>query len=67
MTEQTYLVDGMTCQHCVNAVREEVGRIPGVESVDVDLDTKKVVVHGEGVTDEAVRAAVEEAGYEVTG
>lgn len=67
MTEQTYLVDGMTCQHCVNAVREEVGRIPGVESVDVDLDTKKVVVRGEGVTDAAVRAAVEEAGYEVTG
>lgn len=67
MTQQTYLVGGMTCQHCVNAVREEVGRIPGVQAVDVDLDSKRVVVQGEGVTDDAVRAAVEEAGYEVTG
>ncbi|HEY6934276.1 MAG TPA: cation transporter [Marmoricola sp.] len=61
----TYDVTGMTCQHCVNAVSSEIGAIPGVTGVDVDLATGKVEVHGEGFTDEAVAAAVDEAGYEL--
>jgi copper chaperone CopZ len=60
----TYIVSGMTCGHCVQAVRTEVAAVPGVTGVDVDLDTKEVVVHGEAVDDAAVRAAIEEAGYE---
>ncbi|HET7651691.1 MAG TPA: cation transporter [Acidimicrobiales bacterium] len=60
----TYIVSGMTCGHCVQAVRTEVGAVAGVTGVDVDLDTKEVVVHGEAVDDAAVRAAIEEAGYE---
>ena len=47
--EQVFKVSGMTCQHCVAAVREEVGLLPGVRSVEVDLDSGDVVVHGEGV------------------
>ena len=61
---KTYTVPGMSCGHCVVAVSEEVERVPGVESVDVDLETKRVTVRGRGVEDGAVRAAIDEAGYE---
>lgn len=60
----TYTVSGMSCGHCKAAVTEEVMTVTGVESVDVDLDTKLVVVHGEGLDDGAIRAAIDEAGYE---
>ncbi len=61
----TYSVSGMTCQHCVASVTEEVSEVPGVESVEVDLGSGRLVVHGDGVDDAAVRAAVDEAGYAV--
>lgn len=64
--ELTYTVSGMTCGHCKAAVTEEVEAVAGVQGVDVDLDTKRVVVRGEGVADGAVRAAIREAGYEAT-
>jgi copper chaperone CopZ len=60
----TYSVPGMFCEHCVKAVSEELGAVAGVETVDVDLATKLVVVHGVGLADEALRGAIEEAGYE---
>ena len=63
--ETTYTVNGMTCDHCVLSVREEVGEVDGVTAVDVDLDSGRMVVSGAGVDDAAVRAAVQEAGYEV--
>lgn len=66
MTTRMYNVEGMTCQHCVNAVSGEVGHVPGVTDVAVDLDGGTVTVTGEGVDDDAVRAAVDEAGYRVT-
>ena len=67
MTEATYAVTGMTCDHCVRAVEAEVGRVPGVASVSVDLVPGRVTVRSlEPVDAAAVRAAVEEAGYEVT-
>jgi copper chaperone CopZ len=53
----------MHCAHCVRAVEEEVGAVPGVACVDVDLDTKRVSVRGEGLDDASLRAAIEEAGY----
>jgi len=59
----TYTVEGMTCDHCVASVREEVSELQGVETVDVDLATGRLEVGGDGFTDEAVRAAVDEAGY----
>jgi copper chaperone CopZ len=61
----TYTVSGMTCGHCVLSVKEEIGEIPGVQSVEVDLASGRVDVAGAGVPDELVRAAVAEAGYEV--
>jgi copper chaperone len=60
----TYLVSGMTCEHCRIAVTDEVARVPGVTSVGVDLETKLVRVHGEGVDHAAVVAAIDEAGYD---
>ena len=63
--ETTYTVKGMTCDHCVLSVREEVGELGGVSAVDVDLASGRMVVRGSQVDDAAVRAAVEEAGYEV--
>ena len=62
--EITYTVAGMSCGHCKAAVEAEVGQVPGVEFVDADLDTKLVVVRGESLADDAVRAAIDEAGYE---
>jgi copper chaperone CopZ len=59
-----YTVSGMSCGHCEAAVKEEVSALDGVESVDVDLATKLVVVRGEGLDDAAIRAAIGEAGYE---
>jgi copper ion binding protein len=60
---QTYVVTGMTCQHCVASVTEEVGELAGVSSVEVDLDSGSLRVTGQDVTVEQVRAAVAEAGY----
>ena len=67
MSTATYTVTGMTCGHCVNAVTEEVTTVPGVTDVQVDLDSGNVTVTSSAPLDDAaVRAAVEEAGYEVT-
>ena len=59
-----YTVADMSCGHCKQAVTEEVSKVAGVSSVEVDLDTKLVLVRGEGVDDAAVREAIAEAGYE---
>jgi copper chaperone len=64
MPEITYRVPGMHCGHCESAVEREVSQVDGVESVDVDLETKLVTVRGESLSDEALRAAIDEAGYE---
>lgn len=61
----TLTVPGMTCGHCEAAVKGEVGKVRGVEAVDVDLATKRVVVHGAGIDRAAVVAAIDEAGFEV--
>jgi copper chaperone len=60
-----YRVAGMTCAHCVLSVREEVSELPGVSAVDVELASGRLTVAGAGVQDDAVRAAVAEAGYQV--
>ena len=65
MDEKTYTVTGMTCAHCVLSVREEVGEVAGVEALDVDLETGRLVVRGAGIDDAAIAEAVAEAGYEV--
>jgi copper chaperone len=61
----TYSVPGVSCEHCRTAVATEVGRVAGVSSVEVDLEAKQVHVTGSGLEDEALRAAIDEAGYDV--
>ena len=63
----TYSVPAMHCAHCERAVREEVSAVAGVSSVDVHLETKLVTVTGDSLDDSALRAAIEEAGYDVAG
>ena len=66
MSTASYTVVGMTCGHCVDAVTEEVSAVPGVTAVDVDLASGGLTVtSAQPVDGSAVRAAVEEAGYEV--
>ncbi|MGA5301176.1 heavy-metal-associated domain-containing protein [Nucisporomicrobium flavum] len=62
----TYTVTGMTCNHCVQAVTSELSELPGVDAVQVDLPTGAVTVtSAEPLAEDAVRAAVDEAGYEL--
>ena len=65
MEMRTYIVPGMSCSHCERAVTDEVSAVARVVEVEVDLETKRVVVHGDGVDDAAVREAIDRAGYEV--
>jgi len=60
----TYRAAGMTCEHCRIAVTDEVSKVDGVSSVEVDLDAKLVHVHGADVDRAAVVAAIDEAGYD---
>jgi len=64
MTTRTYSVPGISCGHCKAAIEGELHGLEGVESAVVDVDARTVVVTGD-VSDDAVRAAVDDAGYEV--
>jgi copper ion binding protein len=65
MTEvMTFRVTGMSCDHCRHAIEEEVGRVAGVTGVEVDLAAKTVTVRGHDPDEHALRAAIDEAGYE---
>lgn len=68
-TTSTYTVKGMTCGHCVSSVKEEVGEVPGVTGVDVELESGRLTVHSDApIPADRIEAAVKEAGYElVTG
>ena len=67
MSTQTWTVSGMTCSHCVSSVTEEVRELPGVSDVAVDLESGRLTVSSaQPLSDEQVRAAVEEAGYSVS-
>lgn len=66
MSTQSFTVTGMTCGHCVASVKEEVSEVAGVQEVDVVLETGQVTVtSAEPLDESAVRAAVEEAGYQL--
>jgi copper ion binding protein len=62
----TITVTGMTCGHCASSVREELGEVPGVTAVDVDLATGTVTIDSDGAIELAlIRNAVEDAGYQL--
>jgi copper chaperone len=66
MVQSSYTVTGMTCGHCAGAVREELGRLAGVRGIDVDVATGRVTVTSDApLSTDEVRAAVDEAGYQL--
>ncbi|MFI6227602.1 heavy-metal-associated domain-containing protein [Micromonospora echinospora] len=68
MATKTYQVQGMTCGHCVSAVSSELGAVDGVTDVQVDLASGQVTVTSDAPLEtETVRAAVDEAGFELVG
>ena len=64
MESKAYSVPDMHCGHCKAAVKRELEAVGGVESVEVDLETKLVTVRGDGLDDTALVAAIDEAGYD---
>jgi copper chaperone len=66
VTEHVYKVPDVSCEHCVSAITKELSQIEGVKLVDVNLESKQVTVKAEGtVTDQQLRAGIEEAGYDI--
>ena len=65
MPTLTYSVPDISCGHCRDAITSAVSAVGGVESVDVDLKAKTVTVVGEPLDEQAILAAIDEAGYEV--
>ena len=61
----TYSVPGVSCTHCKQAIEGEVSQVQGIESVDVDVEAKTVTVVAVPLDEQAVIAAIDEAGYEV--
>jgi len=68
MIEHGYTVSGMSCGHCAQSVTEEITALPGVTEVDVDVPAGRVVVRADAdLAEDAVRGAVEEAGFTYVG
>jgi copper chaperone len=68
MSTVTVTVSGMSCGHCATSVRDEVGSIPGVTAVDVDLASGTVTIDSERhIQSDVIKGAVEEAGYQLAG
>lgn len=66
MSQQTYRVPEVSCEHCVRAITDELTKLSGVGRVGVDLETKLVTVeHDDSVTDAQLREGIEEAGYDI--
>ena len=63
MSTRTYVVPGISCDHCKHAIEEEVSQVPGVDRVVVDVASRTVDVVG-AAADDAIRAAIDEAGYD---
>ena len=64
MTTNEFQVTGMTCGHCEASVREHVSQVEGVQGVEISAASGRLVVMADAVSDDAVIAAVDEAGYE---
>lgn len=60
------VVKGMSCGHCVHHVQEALLELEGITSAQVDLDSATAIIEGADVADDAIKDAIDEAGYEVT-
>lgn len=59
----TFKIEGMSCNHCANHAKQALEAIPGVTSVDIDLESKMASVFGENLVEETLFKAVSDAGY----
>ena len=66
MATKEYTIEGMSCQHCVMAVRKELARVEGITVQEVTVGKASVRIDSDSVTDDVIAAAIEEAGYKVT-
>jgi len=64
--EKTFIVPDMHCTHCVATVKGAAEKVPGVEKVDVTLETKEVKVVFDGATEAQIKDAIEETGFDVS-
>jgi copper chaperone CopZ len=64
-THLAYAVPGVSCNHCRAAITTEVEQVAGVASVEVDLEARSVSVAGTDLDDGAIRAAIDDAGYDI--
>lgn len=60
------IVDGMTCGHCEKSVKDALGKLEGVTTVDVNLKTKEVKVEGDNLSDDLLRETIDDIGFDVT-
>ncbi|QQY79830.1 copper ion binding protein [Keratinibaculum paraultunense] len=58
-------IEGMSCNHCVTAVKNALSEIEGISHVDVELNNNRAIVEGESISDEIIKEKIEEAGYNV--
>ena len=65
MSTLTYTVPDISCDHCKHAIETEISQVKGVDAVAVDVKAKTVTVSGESLDEQAIVAAIDEAGYEV--
>ena len=63
--KKTIKIEGMSCNHCVMAVKDALSEIVGVSSINVELENKKAIVEGKNLSDENLKEAIEDAGYDV--
>ena len=64
MAEYSYVVSGISCEHCVTAITAELERLPGIASIAIDLDDKALTICGDGLDDALLVEAIDEAGYD---
>lgn len=64
--KKTLTIEGMSCGHCAMRVKKAIGALSGVTGVEVDLEKKRATVEGDALDDSALKAAVEDSGYDVT-
>ena len=64
--EKTFIVPDMHCMHCVATVKGAAEKVPGVEKVDVKLETKEVKVAFSGASEDQIKAAIEDTGFDVS-
>ena len=63
--KKNIIIEGMSCNHCIMAVKNALSELEGISKVEVDLENKRAIIEGENLEDEMLKEAIEEAGYDV--